>query len=142
MSKKGDGQRRGTSPANNKLAGVSCEICRQPDDSLMVACDLCGKWFHFVCVGVESSVQDRDWSCKNCAAAGAIVQIPAGTLTSSNTEEAIPKIHEYGPEDSLQRQLAEMQKKAEKTAEGPRASDEGEGRATSEGPQGSASKVR
>ncbi|XP_065074988.1 uncharacterized protein LOC135698779 [Ochlerotatus camptorhynchus] len=116
MSRKGDGQKRGTSPANNPPADVSCEICKMPDDSRMVACDVCGKWYHFACVKVDDGVQDRDWSCENCAGAGAAVQVPAGNSTSSTTGGATAKatktkLHELGPDDSLQRQLAAMQKK-------------------------------
>ncbi|XP_053683167.1 uncharacterized protein LOC128733540 [Sabethes cyaneus] len=117
MSKKSDSQKRGVSPAN-QLAEINCDICRMPDDSRMVACDLCGKWYHFVCVGVDSSVQDRDWSCENCTGIGAAAQVPAGTSTPAATggkpKSGSTKTHDVVPVDSLQRQLAEMLKKMER----------------------------
>ncbi|XP_053692180.1 uncharacterized protein LOC128740643 [Sabethes cyaneus] len=89
-----------------------------PDDSRMVACDLCGKCYHFVCVGVDSSVQDRDWSCENCTGIGAAAQVPAGTSTPAATggkpKSGSTKTHDVVPVDSLQRQLAEMLKKMER----------------------------
>ncbi|XP_050086194.1 uncharacterized protein LOC126571588 [Anopheles aquasalis] len=45
----------------------SCEKCAEPDNDSMVACDKCGKWFHFACVGVDSSVEQQDWVCCKCA---------------------------------------------------------------------------
>ncbi|XP_055614868.1 uncharacterized protein LOC129761179 [Toxorhynchites rutilus septentrionalis] len=49
----------------------------------MVDYDVCGQWYHFVCAGVDSSIQDRDWSCETCVRAA--VQIPVGTSTPIST---------------------------------------------------------
>lgn len=59
------------SPVRRSRAGstrqtFSCRICPQPDDNQMVQCDECDEWFHFECVGVTNTVQDRPWSCRKC----------------------------------------------------------------------------
>ncbi|XP_058445267.1 uncharacterized protein LOC131426502 [Malaya genurostris] len=51
---------------NMSKSGVSCGMCRNPDDSRMVCCDDCGGWFHFECVGVDEGIEEVDWSCKSC----------------------------------------------------------------------------
>lgn len=45
----------------------NCHSCNEHDvmDS-MVACDNCGDWHHFKCVGVDNTVKDRNWICKKC----------------------------------------------------------------------------
>ncbi|XP_055920797.1 uncharacterized protein LOC129952301 [Eupeodes corollae] len=47
-------------------AGNSCKLCLEPDIPEMVACDKCSTWFHFQCVNVGSSVNDRSWVCEAC----------------------------------------------------------------------------
>lgn len=32
----------------------------------MVACDACSKWHHFKCAGVDHTIKDRRWVCKEC----------------------------------------------------------------------------
>ncbi|XP_055623387.1 uncharacterized protein LOC129766816 [Toxorhynchites rutilus septentrionalis] len=49
----------------------------------MVCCDSCGDWFHFECVGVDESVENVDWNCKDCGAKRA-----ARGTTSSSTSVA------------------------------------------------------
>ncbi|XP_055604271.1 uncharacterized protein LOC129752524 [Uranotaenia lowii] len=45
----------------------NCMECSKPDDhQTMVACDTCHGWWHFSCVGVDSSVKNRPWSCQAC----------------------------------------------------------------------------
>ncbi|XP_055597416.1 uncharacterized protein LOC129747298 [Uranotaenia lowii] len=94
---------------------VSCTVCRQPDDSRMVACDSCELWFHFACVKEDSSVQDREWNCEKCLVAAN--QVPAGTSTPTNNTGAIPKsglmptdsrLEEY-VQQQLSKQLSVMQ---------------------------------
>ncbi|XP_058816580.1 uncharacterized protein LOC131679848 [Topomyia yanbarensis] len=46
--------------------GVSCGVCDDPDDSRMVCCDDCGRWFHFRCVGVDEGIEEVDWNCSSC----------------------------------------------------------------------------
>lgn len=48
----------------------NCGKCNRPDEdeSQMVFCDNCQRWFHFGCQGVASEVQDdHDWVCNECA---------------------------------------------------------------------------
>nr|XP_029728009.1 uncharacterized protein LOC115266180 [Aedes albopictus] len=47
-----------------------CELCQlSPSiDRGMVACDECGKWFHYSCANVDDSIQDQPWCCKLCLA--------------------------------------------------------------------------
>ncbi|XP_058457574.1 uncharacterized protein LOC131434649 [Malaya genurostris] len=114
MSKRSDGQRRGISPTKiSSLSEVSCEICQKPDNSCMVACDTCGQWFHFVCVGVNSSVQDEDWNCKKCLET--VTQPPAGTTPNTSTG-AVPKPAPAEPnlEKLVQNQLTAMQARFER----------------------------
>lgn len=47
-----------------------CNICGKKSDKESVEdwvqCDDCELWFHFECVGVDESVQYRNWSCASC----------------------------------------------------------------------------
>ncbi|XP_062714584.1 uncharacterized protein LOC115266180 [Aedes albopictus] len=47
-----------------------CELCQlSPSiDRGMVACDECGKWFHYSCANVDDSIQNQPWCCKLCLA--------------------------------------------------------------------------
>lgn len=112
MSKKSDGQTRDASPARTETAGVSCNICRAPDDSRMVACDECNLWYHYACVQVNESVQDQDWSCERCREAA--VQVLAGTSTPSaaggTARSATNKLSEVNADD-FHKKLSAMQRK-------------------------------
>ncbi|XP_062704464.1 uncharacterized protein LOC134286806 [Aedes albopictus] len=46
----------------------SCKTCKRPDsaDAQMVACDKCQQWEHFTCAGVDETVKDRQYVCKDC----------------------------------------------------------------------------
>ncbi|XP_058817250.1 uncharacterized protein LOC131680552 [Topomyia yanbarensis] len=45
-----------------------CGSCTQPNsaDVGMVACDTCGGWHHYACVGVSPGVENRPWRCRKC----------------------------------------------------------------------------
>ncbi|XP_055623316.1 uncharacterized protein LOC129766743 [Toxorhynchites rutilus septentrionalis] len=105
-----DVQRRETSPVNQSQQ-ISCGCCGNPDDSRMVACDVCERWYHFVCVGVDASIQDRDWSCEKCLRAAA--QIPTGTSTPTATGATAMSTNDGQPTSvrDIQMQLTEMQEK-------------------------------
>ncbi|XP_029731987.2 uncharacterized protein LOC109429392 [Aedes albopictus] len=49
------------------ISGYNCHSCNEHDvmDS-MVACDACSKWHHFKCAGVDHTIKDRRWVCKEC----------------------------------------------------------------------------
>ncbi|XP_055585092.1 uncharacterized protein LOC129737945 [Uranotaenia lowii] len=62
----------------NRIANVdgndethhNCMMCSKPDEEqTMVACDVCSRWGHFSCVGVDSSIKDHPWTCADCSAA-------------------------------------------------------------------------
>ncbi|GBP17522.1 hypothetical protein EVAR_74116_1 [Eumeta japonica] len=57
--------------------GYSCGKCKNLDNSQMVMCDRCDKWYHFTCVGVDSSVADYNWNCDICE------PIPSSTSTAN-----------------------------------------------------------
>ncbi|XP_058449314.1 uncharacterized protein LOC131429280 [Malaya genurostris] len=48
--------------------GYSCKSCTRPDtdDEKWVACDQCKMWEHFLCAGVDESVKNRSYVCKEC----------------------------------------------------------------------------
>ncbi|XP_062704513.1 uncharacterized protein LOC134286843 [Aedes albopictus] len=50
--------------------GSNCKACDRSDsaDAHMVACDSCHLWEHFACAGVDESVRDRKYVCKDCTA--------------------------------------------------------------------------
>ena len=45
-----------------------CPICKNPDDnSPMIACDQCDKWFHWHCAGVHlETSMEANWFCRRC----------------------------------------------------------------------------
>lgn len=46
---------------------ASCISCQQPDTDEMVQCDMCNKWVHFSCAGVDTSVEDNPFKCYRCS---------------------------------------------------------------------------
>lgn len=44
----------------------SCLLCLRKDTAEMVECDKRRNWYHFQCVGVDSSITSVDWNCQNC----------------------------------------------------------------------------
>lgn len=46
--------------------GQQCKKCDQLDDDEMVQCDICDKWYHFLCVGVTETIASQDWMCGVC----------------------------------------------------------------------------
>jgi hypothetical protein len=50
---------------NNVTIATLCE-CKLPEEyDNMILCDLCGKWFHFGCVGYDTSISN-EWLCRLC----------------------------------------------------------------------------
>ena len=49
-----------------------CRTCQMPNrdakNDLMIQCDGCDKWFHYVCMGLDSSsdMSEIEWYCYNC----------------------------------------------------------------------------
>ncbi|XP_062700111.1 uncharacterized protein LOC134284819 [Aedes albopictus] len=55
----------------NETSTPSCRSCNRPDTAdAMVACDACGHWHHFGCVGVDASVEIHHWICSECKVKG------------------------------------------------------------------------
>ena len=52
---------------NNVTIATLCE-CKLPEEyDNMILCDLCGKWFHFGCVGYDTSIStSNEWLCRLC----------------------------------------------------------------------------
>lgn len=51
-------------------SGYNCHSCHEHDAAdAMVACDVCGNWHHFKCVGVDDTVKTRRWLCQECDSA-------------------------------------------------------------------------
>lgn len=69
---KADKHGSGTVKSSNKdklrRHKFSCRTkdCKKPDDDDMVRCDSCRKWHHYLCGGVDHTVAERDWNCKEC----------------------------------------------------------------------------
>ncbi|XP_055604397.1 uncharacterized protein LOC129752651 [Uranotaenia lowii] len=54
-------------PAMSQEGGHSCAAkCNLPDTSRMVACDRCGLWWHFECVNIGDSINEKDFLCPKC----------------------------------------------------------------------------
>ncbi|XP_073814325.1 uncharacterized protein [Musca autumnalis] len=47
-------------------SNYNCNKCSEVANDDMVQCDKCDKWYHFNCVGVNSSVSEVSWSCDGC----------------------------------------------------------------------------
>jgi PHD-finger len=61
-----------------------CQLCDQPNNTRMVQCDGCSKWYHFKCVGVGSDVKDINWLCRRCLEEALTTKEQS---TSENTSE-------------------------------------------------------
>ena len=64
----GKSSRTRRSPSVNpaKKGTISCPLCQETDNDLMVQCDQCDLWYHFSCVGVDDQIQHVDWKCPKC----------------------------------------------------------------------------
>ncbi|XP_062698521.1 uncharacterized protein LOC134284163 [Aedes albopictus] len=82
--------------------GFNCAGCRRPDDdeSEMVFCDHCQRWYHFGCAGVSAEVRDVSWSCEECLRRSADKEGPPGL------EEECEKLEK---EMEKERQAMELQ---------------------------------
>ncbi|XP_058443807.1 uncharacterized protein LOC131425723 [Malaya genurostris] len=57
-------------PENPEQSGYNCAACHRPDndETNMVFCDHCQRWYHFGCAGVNDDVRNISWSCPDCEA--------------------------------------------------------------------------
>ena len=51
-----------------------CPVCDKPDYDgciLWIQCDVCNKWYHYECVGIDKnfhqSEKSKDWFCDDCS---------------------------------------------------------------------------
>ena len=51
-----------------------CPVCSKPDYDggiLWIQCDVCNKWYHYECVGLDKnfhqSEKPKDWFCNDCS---------------------------------------------------------------------------
>ncbi|XP_058456403.1 uncharacterized protein LOC131433817 [Malaya genurostris] len=109
MSNKGVGQKKNCPPEIPEDAAdeTSCVICESPDNSRMVACDACMKWFHFKCVGVDESIQNRDWSCEKCV----LSQVAGGFSTPVTAESNSSLNNRPSYDGQLRDQLEKLQRR-------------------------------
>ncbi|KAH8339623.1 hypothetical protein KR067_011866 [Drosophila pandora] len=62
-----------------------CQICENKNETASenwVQCDVCGRWYHFECAGVEDDIESKDWSCDFCLA-GCSHIAPYGSMQRS-----------------------------------------------------------
>ena len=50
---------------NDEEHEVFC-TCKRQSFGPMIACEICGKWFHFECVGIDEDNEPENWFCADC----------------------------------------------------------------------------
>ena len=50
---------------NDEEHEVFC-TCKRQSFGPMIACEICGKWFHFECVGIDEDNEPENWFCAEC----------------------------------------------------------------------------
>ncbi|XP_053692049.1 uncharacterized protein LOC128740530 [Sabethes cyaneus] len=73
---------------------TSCEWCSDRNNSRMVQCDGCGRWFHFECVEVTEGIAEISWFCPVCPSLRSSVEqeTPAGTTHATvQVDNPLPK---------------------------------------------------
>lgn len=105
-------------PAQNQASDSTqqqCIICNLPNeaDRKMVQCDGCDRWFHFMCAGVNDSIEDenRSYICVACAVPALSV-----TSTSSSVREARKQLEMQRLEEEkrLQEKVRDEREKQER----------------------------
>ncbi|KAK8800614.1 hypothetical protein WA158_006932 [Blastocystis sp. Blastoise] len=82
---------QGTPWADDEVIGCTCS---------MLDCDLCHRWFHCVCVGLDlslytySSIRDTPWHCENCKMALQMENQRVEWNQSDNQQGDIPPSHD------------------------------------------------
>lgn len=44
----------------------NCIECNEIDNMHMVQCDICDRWAHFECVGIDPGIESEDLCCELC----------------------------------------------------------------------------
>ncbi|XP_062713078.1 uncharacterized protein LOC134290086 [Aedes albopictus] len=91
-----------------------CKACNRPDHADdMVACDICGTWFHYTCAGVQASICNKPWHCGYCSSRddgtnSSAISVSSG---SSNARLRLRQLEESKAlEDRLLLQQAERER--------------------------------
>lgn len=83
-----------------------CETkCGKDPNDEMVSCDKCRKWFHYECVEVDATIQEKSWHCNDCAAfrTSKMLRTPP-LMTSRITKKALPMTVLLPADDSIQKE--------------------------------------
>ncbi|XP_055584739.1 uncharacterized protein LOC129737603 [Uranotaenia lowii] len=88
-------------PSTTNAGSHNCQECDRNDSfDNMVQCDFCPSWWHFKCAGVDATVENRTWKCKNCVAKG------SSQRPLSQTGSALQRLRER---QELERQRADLE---------------------------------
>nr|XP_029722504.1 uncharacterized protein LOC115263348 [Aedes albopictus] len=89
-----------------------CKACNRPSHvEDMVACDICGTWFHFTCAGVKASICDKPWRCGYCSSRASSV---SGSKSSIRTSSSCAQMRLRQLEESKALDDRLMQQQAER----------------------------
>lgn len=87
----------------------NCGSCNKADHvENMVACDECNIWYHLSCAGVNKTIEEREFICKDCSAR----KFKASTKTRRYIDIQ-PKIRAMSPCHDLEKSLATLWKEPE-----------------------------
>ncbi|XP_055605881.1 uncharacterized protein LOC129754048 [Uranotaenia lowii] len=88
-------------PSTTNAGSHNCQECDRNDSfDNMVQCNFCPSWWHFKCAGVDATVENRTWKCKNCVAKG------SSQRPLSQTGSALQRLRER---QELERQRADLE---------------------------------
>nr|XP_019530815.1 protein enabled homolog [Aedes albopictus] len=84
-----------------------CPACNRPDwADAMVQCEECEDWYHFSCVGVTRSVENRHWACDDC--------LPISVSSRSSSASKALELQRLQEEQQIRRKRFLQEKALEK----------------------------
>lgn len=93
----------------------SCGSCNKADHvENMVACDECNVWYHLSCAGVNDTIEEREFLCRDCSAR----KFKASTKTRRSIDIQQKK-RDKSPCHDLEQSLATLWKEPETAGPGP-----------------------
>lgn len=102
------------SSIGTRYSASNCKACNRPDHAEnMVACDICGTWFHYTCAGVQSCIRNDSWCCGYCSSRGDASSSSAISVSSesSSARLRLKQLEESKAlDDRLQLQQAERER--------------------------------
>ncbi|XP_062550988.1 uncharacterized protein LOC134215927 [Armigeres subalbatus] len=94
-----------------------CIICNQPNeaDRKMVQCDVCDRWYHFMCAGVNDSIENesRNFICTACHNSDPCESV-ASTTTSARAARLELEMQRLAEEKRLQDKMREEREKQDR----------------------------